>query len=65
MPRIYVERSLGEKLAGTLLLNKNETNHAVNVLRMRSGDVVELCDGLGHIAQGTITQCDKKEMQAR
>lgn len=64
-PRFYVEGGLGEKLAGTLSLDKNETNHAANVLRMQPGDIVELCDGLGHVAKGIITQCNKKTMQAR
>ncbi len=36
-------------------LDSTEARHAVGALRLRSGDLVVLADGVGHVAPGTIT----------
>ncbi len=38
-----------------LLLNKEESNHAVHVLRLRTGETITLVDGKGTMARALIT----------
>ncbi|HHH75597.1 MAG TPA: 16S rRNA (uracil(1498)-N(3))-methyltransferase [Phycisphaerae bacterium] len=43
-------------------LPAEEANHALNVLRMRVGDTVELFDGMGSTATGTITSAKRSDV---
>lgn len=45
---------------GTITLDENESSHAVRVCRAANGDTLQLCDGLGHYADATITKADAK-----
>lgn len=55
--RFYIE---GE-LQGTLVLKGIEHHHLANVMRMRSGEEVELVNGQGALAQAEIVNVGKKE----
>ena len=48
---------------GIVTLDENESTHAVKVCRATQGDVLELCDGQGHFAVGTIVTADPKACQ--
>jgi len=48
---------------GTITLDENESNHAVKVCRATEGDLLQLCDGQGHFADGTIKVADAKACQ--
>ena len=48
---------------GKATLDENESGHAVKVCRATQGDVLELCDGLGHFAVGTIVVADPRACQ--
>jgi 16S rRNA (uracil1498-N3)-methyltransferase len=48
---------------GTVTLDENESAHAVRVCRAAQGDILELCDGQGHFAEGTIVTPDSKACQ--
>jgi 16S rRNA (uracil1498-N3)-methyltransferase len=48
---------------GRVTLDENESAHAVKVCRAAQGDVLELCDGQGHFAEGTIVTADSKACQ--
>jgi 16S rRNA (uracil1498-N3)-methyltransferase len=48
---------------GRATLDENESAHAVKVCRAAQGDVLELCDGLGHFAVGTIVVADPRACQ--
>lgn len=50
---------------GTITLDENESTHAVRVCRAAVGDVLQLSDGLGHYADGTITKADAKACEVR
>ena len=45
---------------GTITLDENESSHAVRVCRAAVGDILQLCDGLGHYADAKITKADAK-----
>ncbi len=49
--------------SGRVTLDENESAHAVKVCRAALGDVLELCDGQGHFAVGTIVTADPKACQ--
>ena len=50
--RFYVDGPLG---AGTAVaLSREETKHAVKALRLRVGDALEVCDGVGGLGYGTL-----------
>ena len=49
--------------SGRVTLDENESAHAVKVCRAAQGDVLELCDGQGHFAVGTIVTADPKACQ--
>jgi 16S rRNA (uracil1498-N3)-methyltransferase len=53
MHRFRVEAGLLQ--SETVLLNKEESRHAITVLRLKNGDVVELFDGKGKSAGGIVT----------
>ena len=48
---------------GKATLDENESAHAVKVCRATQGDVLELCDGQGHFAAGTIVVADPRACQ--
>lgn len=48
---------------GRATLDENESAHAVKVCRAAQGDVLELCDGQGHFAAGTIVVADPRACQ--
>ena len=50
---------------GTIILDENESSHAVRVCRAANGDMLQLCDGLGHYADATITKADAKACEVR
>lgn len=50
---------------GTIILDENESSHAVRVCRAANGDTLQLCDGLGHYADATITKADSKACEVR
>ena len=50
---------------GTIILDENESSHAVRVCRATNGDTLQLCDGLGHYADATITKSDAKACEVR
>ena len=50
---------------GTITLDENESSHAVRVCRAANGDILQLCDGLGHYADATITKADAKACEVR
>jgi len=50
---------------GTIILDENESSHAVRVCRAANGDTLQLCDGLGHYADATITKADAKACEVR
>lgn len=45
---------------GTLTLSEDESTHAIRVCRAREGDMLELCDGEGHFANGTIIDANPR-----
>ena len=50
---------------GSIILDENESSHAVRVCRAANGDTLQLCDGLGHYADATITKADAKACEVR
>ena len=54
MPRFYFKPANIKD--GVVLLDKKESHHAISVLRLKSGDVLELFDGEGHRFSGMVTQ---------
>ena len=50
---------------GTIILDENESSHAVRVCRAANGNILQLCDGLGHYADATITKADSKSCEVR
>lgn len=50
---------------GAIVLDENESSHAVRVCRAANGDTLQLCDGLGHYADATITKADAKACEVR
>lgn len=48
---------------GTITLDENESSHAVRVCRAAQGDILQLCDGQGHYADGIVSKADPKECQ--
>ncbi|MCQ2108264.1 MAG: 16S rRNA (uracil(1498)-N(3))-methyltransferase [Fibrobacter sp.] len=50
---------------GTLVLDENESTHAIRVCRAAIGDVLQLSDGLGHYADATIVKADAKACEVQ
>lgn len=49
-------------LSGSLALSPEEAHHALRVLRVRTGDAVELFDGRGHAWTGTVGTLSRAEV---
>ena len=48
-----------------VILSQEESFHATQVLRMRSGDFIHLTDGLGHLFKGELLKVDSKKSLVR
>ncbi len=48
-----------------VILSQEESFHAAQVLRMRSGDFIHLTDGLGHLFKGELLKVDSKKSLVR
>ena len=56
MSRFYIEKS---QIQGELaVITGEDVNHIKNVLRMRSGDGLILCDGEGMVYDATIREVE-------
>jgi 16S rRNA (uracil1498-N3)-methyltransferase len=47
---------------GETLLDEDEAHHLQHVMRLVAGDNIELIDGKGALAQGTIKKCSKRNI---
>lgn len=56
---------LSKITTGLVSLDSDESQHAIKVCRATTGDSLELCDGQGHFAIGTIVTADPKACQLR
>ncbi len=59
-PRFLLDKALAEP--GIHTLGRQESHHAVNVLRLRKGDIVTLFDGAGKYADGVIVNPDRNAL---
>ena len=50
---------------GRVWLDKKESHHAISVLRLKPGDVVDLIDGRGHSFKGRITDMQDRRLGVR
>ena len=57
MPRFHI--SPGSEKEGVVMLDKAESHHALAVLRLKAGEVVELLDGQGGIFQGIVAGAER------
>ncbi|MEW5309925.1 MAG: hypothetical protein WDW38_001766 [Sanguina aurantia] len=57
-PRFYVSTPLSSSTQSSFALDGDEARHAY-VLRLKAGDQLELCDGLGWTQHCEISACDK------
>lgn len=48
--------------SGDITLSREESHHAMRVVRARQGDAVALFDGCGTVAQGTISALNRNEV---
>lgn len=48
-----------------IILNKEESNHAIHVLRLRTGEGITLVDGKGTMAKGVITANNLKACEVQ
>ena len=60
MPRFHFNPQ--EVLDGVVSLSEKESRHAVSVLRLGAGDVVELLDGAGNSFRGVVTGVKDKRL---
>lgn len=58
-PLFFVHDALTDKTV--VLLDEENSKHAIQVLRLKQGDSIELTDGKGHWARAVITQEHRKE----
>lgn len=63
-PRFYVSTPLSNSTQSSLKLEDDEARHAY-VLRLKAGDQLELCDGLGWTQHCEISVCDKAGTSVR
>ena len=61
MHRFYHDSALPE--SGDVALSRDESHHAMRVLRARVGDAVTLFDGAGRTWLGAITELSRNEVQ--
>jgi 16S rRNA (uracil1498-N3)-methyltransferase len=61
--RYYIDTPLQEQ--GTVILSDDEFHHLSRVLRARVGDLVELINGRGQLAEGRITELKKQAAELR
>lgn len=60
MHRFYHPDTLPD--SGDITLSRDESHHAMRVVRARQGDAVALFDGCGTVAQGTISALSRNEV---
>lgn len=55
---------LGEPLRGpgTYVLDRQESHHAANVMRLKRGDAIVVFDGMGNYAEAIVAEADKNAM---
>lgn len=58
--RFYIDRNDEEVLKKSIELSEDEAHFAYSVLRLKTGDEVELADGHGWTGHGLLTRVDKK-----
>ena len=63
LPFFYIENI--EQGSTDLLLDEDNSRHAVSVLRMQAGEPLHLTDGKGHLLNGSITDPHKKKCRVR
>jgi len=63
LPFFYIENI--EQGSTDLLLDEDNSRHAVSVLRMQAGEPLHLTDGKGHLLSGSITDPHKKKCRVR
>jgi 16S rRNA (uracil1498-N3)-methyltransferase len=61
MALFYVEPPITPEIT----IEGTEAHHCLNVLRLTTGHVVQILDGIGHLYQGTITNTTKHSVQVR
>ena len=59
MAPYFFQRNL-PKIPGTFVLDEDASRHCIQVLRMDSGALLRLTDGLGHLAEAEILEAHKK-----
>ena len=63
LPFFYTENI--DATDGSLLLNEDNSRHAISVLRMQKGESLHLTDGCGHLLTGEISAAHKKNCRVR
>jgi 16S rRNA (uracil1498-N3)-methyltransferase len=61
MQLFFYDNLLGESFT----FNEEESKHCIKVLRHKKGDILQLIDGKGHIAQAVIDQDHPKQCSGR
>jgi 16S rRNA (uracil1498-N3)-methyltransferase len=65
MPDPWILVPRGNLAAGTILrLDREESRHAANALRLRAGDAVVLTDGCGTVARAVMSAVDSRKSEA-
>jgi 16S rRNA (uracil1498-N3)-methyltransferase len=59
LPYFYLSNL--DPLASSLMLDEDNSRHAIQVLRMQEGEQLHLTDGKGNFILATISQADKKK----
>lgn len=62
-PRFLLDEPLVQP--GEYALGRQESHHAVNVLRLKDGEAVIVFDGLGNYADGLIVDADKNTVRIK
>jgi 16S rRNA (uracil1498-N3)-methyltransferase len=57
--------SPGDIRGNLIILEGNEAHHIINVLRKKTSEIVEVCDGTGQLYQGEITEIEKSKVILR
>lgn len=61
--RYYLPQQLNQ--GDAIILTDTEFHHLTNVMRSKVGDEIEVVDGCGHLATGTIENIEKKKATLR
>lgn len=63
LPYFYIQQL--DTLQTNIVLDENNSRHAIQVLRMKVGDSMQLTDGMGHLIFASITNDHKKHCEVR